>query len=111
MKKIQVYEDIYVRIQRPTKFIAIFIPACLLISAASLWGLHVVTETYKERTDALRYEILAEMEKSEYYNIEEEKIHSVDFIEKIAREELGYVGKDDIIFKVIDKAQLNDDEP
>lgn len=63
------------------------------------------------KSDELRYEIVKETAKSEYYKVDEKYINSVDFIGRIARQELGMVGKDDILFQVIDKAQMNNDEP
>ena len=63
------------------------------------------------KSDELRYEIVKETAKSEYFKVDEKYTYSVDFIEKIARQDLGMVGKDDILFQVIDKAQMNNDGP
>lgn len=111
MKKIHIYDDFYIRLQKPTKFIVIFVTVCLSICAFSIISLHFVKKEYMRKSDELRYEIVKETAKSEYYKVDEKYINSVDFIDRIARQELGMVGKDDILFQVIDKAQMDNDEP
>lgn len=83
-----------------TKFVGIILlclSVCVVVNVAIQLNTYV---SLKAQKDDLEEQIEEEKEKKEEYNNQMEYYSTDEYIEKIAREQLGLVMPDEIVFKV-----------
>lgn len=104
--KFKIYDNVFVKIIKPAKATTIFIIICLLITASAIWAINRASDNMRSEMQDLKMEILREQDKSEYYKIDT-SVNSIDFIMRVAKQELGYVEKDAVLYTVVSQEEYD----